>query len=75
VRQTKLNGRQIEGVTITNHTLSIMIVQLSGPRTRRAKSKDKKAKDSKAATDEKRPRTAFTSEQLEKLRQEFQANS
>lgn len=46
-----------------------------GPRTRRAKSKDKKAKDPKLGADEKRPRTAFTSEQLEKLRQEFQANS
>lgn len=33
------------------------------------------AKDSKLSADEKRPRTAFTSEQLEKLRQEFQENS
>lgn len=47
-----------------------------GPRTRRAKSKDKKTpKDPKTSIDEKRPRTAFTSEQLEKLRLEFQANS
>lgn len=53
----------------------MMMVQQTGPRTRRAKSKDKKAKDPKVSTDEKRPRTAFTSEQLEKLRQEFQANS
>lgn len=46
-----------------------------GPRTRRIKSKEKRPKDPKASADEKRPRTAFTSEQLDKLRQEFQSNS
>ncbi|KAG9509003.1 hypothetical protein GZH46_02489, partial [Fragariocoptes setiger] len=39
------------------------------PRSRRIKSKDK------AKIDEKRPRTAFTSEQLAKLKQEFINNS
>lgn len=47
----------------------------TGPRTRRPKTKDKKSKEAKASLDEKRPRTAFTNEQLEKLRQEFQANT
>ncbi|XP_050695655.1 homeobox protein engrailed-1-B-like isoform X3 [Eriocheir sinensis] len=39
----------------------------AGPRTRRIKKRDKK--------DEKRPRTAFTSEQLARLKKEFQENS
>nr|AFN26750.1 engrailed [Archegozetes longisetosus] len=39
----------------------------SGPRSRKMKKKDKKA-------DEKRPRTAFTAEQLARLKQEFQEN-
>nr|CYF18415.1 engrailed [Pholcus phalangioides] len=39
----------------------------SGPRSRRVKKKDKKP-------DEKRPRTAFTAEQLARLKQEFQEN-
>lgn len=47
----------------------------TGPRTRRAKSKDKKAKDTKLGVDEKRPRTAFTSEQLDELRKEFKSNT
>ncbi|XP_037797756.1 homeobox protein engrailed-like A [Penaeus monodon] len=37
-----------------------------GPRTRRIKKRDKK--------DEKRPRTAFTSDQLARLKKEFQEN-
>jgi len=39
----------------------------SGPRSRKIKKKEKKA-------DEKRPRTAFTAEQLARLKQEFQEN-
>ena len=39
---------------------------LIGPRSRKIKKKDKK--------DEKRPRTAFTAEQLARLKQEFQEN-
>ncbi|XP_023242575.1 homeobox protein engrailed-1-B-like isoform X2 [Centruroides vittatus] len=39
----------------------------SGPRSRRIKKAEKKA-------DEKRPRTAFTAEQLARLKQEFQEN-
>ena len=38
-----------------------------GPRSRKIKKKEKKA-------DEKRPRTAFTAEQLARLKQEFQEN-
>ncbi|XP_055953192.1 homeobox protein engrailed-1-B-like isoform X2 [Argiope bruennichi] len=39
----------------------------SGPRSRRIKKRDKKP-------DEKRPRTAFTADQLSRLKQEFQEN-
>lgn len=39
---------------------------LKGPRSRKIKKKDKK--------DEKRPRTAFTAEQLARLKQEFNDN-
>ena len=38
----------------------------AGPRSRKIKKKEKK--------DEKRPRTAFTAEQLARLKQEFQEN-
>ncbi|KAH9367652.1 hypothetical protein HPB48_020319 [Haemaphysalis longicornis] len=38
-----------------------------GPRSRRMKKREKKA-------DEKRPRTAFTADQLARLKQEFQEN-
>ncbi|XP_069186957.1 homeobox protein E60-like [Procambarus clarkii] len=47
-------------------TGEIICICFSGPRTRRIKKRDKK--------DEKRPRTAFTSEQLARLKKEFQEN-
>jgi hypothetical protein len=42
-------------------------LSILGPRSRKIKKKEKKA-------DEKRPRTAFTAEQLARLKQEFQEN-
>lgn len=45
-----------------------------GPRTRRIKSKEKSSRDKSQSAEEKRPRTAFTSEQLETLRLEFEDN-
>merc|ERR1712048_1390857 len=53
----------------------------SGPRARKMKKSDGSSSSSTTATtsrtpsaDDKRPRTAFTSEQLKRLRQEFTAN-
>ncbi|XP_035657512.1 homeobox protein engrailed-1-B-like isoform X1 [Branchiostoma floridae] len=43
-------------------------VRTAGPRTRKARPKDPKK------AEEKRPRTAFTSEQLQRLKKEFQEN-
>jgi homeobox protein engrailed len=43
----------------------------SGPRARKAKRKNQEEEEGE---DGKRPRTAFTGEQLARLRQEFQAN-
>ncbi|MPC82465.1 Homeobox protein engrailed [Portunus trituberculatus] len=44
----------------------VTCMSLTRPRTRRIKKRDKK--------DEKRPRTAFTSDQLARLKKEFQEN-
>ncbi|PRD33873.1 UNVERIFIED_CONTAM: Homeobox protein engrailed [Trichonephila clavipes] len=46
---------------------AVFFVYLTGPRSRRIKKRDKKP-------DEKRPRTAFTADQLSRLKQEFQEN-
>ena len=45
----------------------ITLIFILGPRARRIKSKDKRP-------DEKRPRTAFTAEQLARLKREFEEN-
>nr|XP_053640705.1 homeobox protein E60-like [Cherax quadricarinatus] len=49
-----------------NHNILLLNLDHYGPRTRRIKKRDKK--------DEKRPRTAFTSDQLARLKKEFQEN-
>ena len=48
-------------------SFSFFFFFFSGPRARRIKKKDKKP-------DDKRPRTAFTAEQLSRLKKEFQEN-
>lgn len=48
------------------HFISI-VVSTPGPRTRKLKKK-------KSTKEDKRPRTAFTAEQLQRLKNEFQAN-
>ena len=53
-------------------------LNLSGPRIRKIKKKDKipngPASAADPSNDEKRPRTAFSSEQLARLRKEFEEN-
>ena len=46
----------------------------AGPRARKIKKKDKAASSSGPSNEEKRPRTAFSSEQLARLRKEFEEN-
>ncbi|XP_053213214.1 segmentation polarity homeobox protein engrailed-like, partial [Panonychus citri] len=72
-----LNHRQVTSPTsaiVNNSNLPAWIYctrysdrPSSGPRSRKLRKKDKKA-------DEKRPRTAFTAEQLARLKQEFNDN-
>ena len=55
----------------------IVIFFLIGPRARKVKKRDSTSNPStpsSAASDEKRPRTAFSSEQLARLRKEFDDN-
>jgi len=56
-------------ITTENVQTKLFGILFQGPRTRRSrKQKEKEA-------DEKRPRTAFTAEQLSRLRKEFEGNA
>lgn len=57
--------KHVEHVYLLN--ANFVFVSFPGPRARRIKKKDKKP-------DDKRPRTAFTAEQLSRLKHEFQEN-
>lgn len=54
---------------MTSQKLFLQTQLILGPRSRRTKRKETNLND-----DEKRPRTAFTAEQLERLKQQFMDN-
>ncbi len=57
---------------ITNFHNVFLVLLPTGPRSRRIRKKDEPG--AKPEPEEKRPRTAFTSEQLARLKQEFDEN-